>query len=465
MKNDIIKKYFGTKEFYKVVLLIAVPIMIQNGFTNLVNMVDNVMVGRVGTDEMNGVAIVNQLLVVYNLAVFGGLSGAGLFTSQYFGKGDIKGVKNVFRIKIFIAAAVALVGMSILYFFRQPLIMSYLHSGGVTGNIKDTYLFADSYIKIMLVGLIPFTVNQCYTSTMRETGETLAPMYAGILAVAVNLSLNGVLIYGLLGAPALGVRGAAIATVISRFSECLFTIVYVRIKREKNSFAINVFKDFHIPRELIKGVCVTMFPLMLNETLWSLGMAVMAQSYSMRGLATVGAVNITNTIVNLFNIVFISLGTSISIIVGQKLGAGKLKEAKETDTRLIVFSVICSLLTAVIMASVSFVFPEIYNTTDEVKLLARNFILIGALFMPFDAFMNASYFTLRSGGKTGITFIFDSGYVWAVAVPLSFCLSRFTSIGPTALYFFCQVQTVLKAVIGYFFVKSDMWIVNMVEDK
>lgn len=465
MKNDIIKKYFGTKEFYKVVLLIAVPIMIQNGFTNLVNMVDNVMVGRVGTDEMNGVAIVNQLLVVYNLAVFGGLSGAGLFTSQYFGKGDIKGVKNVFRIKIFIAAAVALVGMSILYFFRQPLIMSYLHSGGVTGNIKDTYLFADSYIKIMLVGLIPFTVNQCYTSTMRETGETLAPMYAGILAVAVNLSLNGVLIYGLLGAPALGVRGAAIATVISRFSECLFTIVYVRIKCEKNSFAINVFKDFHIPRELIKGVCVTMFPLMLNETLWSLGMAVMAQSYSMRGLATVGAVNITNTIVNLFNIVFISLGTSISIIVGQKLGAGKLKEAKETDTRLIVFSVICSLLTAVIMASVSFVFPEIYNTTDEVKLLARNFILIGALFMPFDAFMNASYFTLRSGGKTGITFIFDSGYVWAVAVPLSFCLSRFTSIGPTALYFFCQVQTVLKAVIGYFFVKSDMWIVNMVEDK
>lgn len=465
MKNDIIKKYFGTKEFYKVVLLIAVPIMIQNGFTNLVNMVDNVMVGRVGTDEMNGVAIVNQLLVVYNLAVFGGLSGAGLFTSQYFGKGDIKGVKNVFRIKIFIAAAVALLGMSILYFFRQPLIMSYLHSGGVTGNIKDTYLFADSYIKIMLVGLIPFTVNQCYTSTMRETGETLAPMYAGILAVAVNLSLNGVLIYGLLGAPALGVRGAAIATVISRFSECLFTIVYVRIKREKNSFAINVFKDFHIPRELIKGVCVTMFPLMLNETLWSLGMAVMAQSYSMRGLATVGAVNITNTIVNLFNIVFISLGTSISIIVGQKLGAGKLKEAKETDTRLIVFSVICSLLTAVIMASLSFVFPEIYNTTDEVKLLARNFILIGALFMPFDAFMNASYFTLRSGGKTGITFIFDSGYVWAVAVPLSFCLSRFTSIGPTALYFFCQVQTVLKAVIGYFFVKSDMWIVNMVEDK
>lgn len=464
MKSGI-KKYFGNREFYKIVFMIAVPIMIQNGFTNLVNMVDNVMVGRVGTDEMNGVAIVNQLLLVYNLAVFGGLSGAGLFTSQFFGKGDSKGVKNVFRVKIFIAAAIAVLGICILWFFKQPLIMSYLHSGGITGNMEATYSFAESYIKIMLIGLIPFTINQCYTSTMREIGETLAPMYAGILAVAVNLSLNSVLIYGLLGAPAMGVRGAAIATVISRIAECMFTIIYVNIKREKNSFATDVFKDFNIPRELVKGICVTMLPLMLNETLWSLGMAMMAQSYSMRGLATVGAVNITNTVINLFNIVFISLGTSISIIVGQKLGAGKLEEAKETDTKLIFFSVLCSLATAAVMACVAPFFPEIYNTTAEVKSLACRFILIGAAIMPFDAFMNAAYFTLRSGGKTGITFIFDSGYVWIVAVPLSYVLSRFTALEPVSLYFFCQAQTVLKAVIGYFFVKSDMWIVNMVEDK
>lgn len=461
----MLKKYIGTREFYKTVLLIAVPIMIQNGFTNLVNMVDNVMVGRVGTDEMNGVAIVNQLLLIYNLSVFGGLSGAGIFTSQFFGKNDSAGVKNVFRIKIFISAAIFLLGTAVIYFLREPLIMSFLHAGGVTGNIDKTFAFADSYVKIMLIGLLPFTVNQCYTSTMREISETLPPMYAGVWAVAVNLSLNAVLIYGLLGFPALGVRGAAIATVISRFSECVFTLVYVKVKKEKNAFAQGVFKSFRIPAKLLKDTLLTALPLMANEMLWSGGMTMLAQCYSQRGLATVGAVSITNTVVNLFNIVFISLGTSISIIVGQKLGAGKLSEAKDTDNKLIAFSVAASVAVALLMAASSPFFPMIYNTTAEVKNLAKDFILIGALLMPFDAFMNAAYFTLRSGGKTGITFIFDSGYVWAAAVPLAFILSRFTDLPPVKLYFFCQLQMAAKAVIGYFFVKSDMWMVNMVKDE
>lgn len=461
----MLKKYIGSKAFYRTVLLIAVPIMIQNGFTNLVNMVDNVMVGRVGTDEMNGVAIVNQLLLIYNLSVFGGLSGAGIFTSQFFGKNDYKGVKNVFRIKIFISAAIFLAGIAILYFFRRPLILSFLHSGGVTGDIGRTFSFADDYLMIMLIGLFPFTLNQCYTSTMREISETLPPMYAGILAVMVNLSLNAVLIYGLLGFPALGVRGAAIATVISRFSECIFTFIYVNVKKEKNAFAHGVFSNFHIPGKLIKDTFVTALPLMVNEMLWSGGMTMLAQCYSVRGLATVGAVSITNTVVNLFNIVFISLGTSISIIVGQKLGAGKLSEAKDTDNKLIAFSVFASVAVALVMAASSPFFPMIYNTTNEVKDLARSFILIGSVLMPFDAFMNAAYFTLRSGGKTGITFIFDSGYVWVVAVPLAFVLSRFTDLGPVKLYFFCQLQMAFKAVIGYFFVKSNMWMVNMVKDE
>lgn len=460
----MLKKYIGTKEFYKMVLLIAVPIMIQNGFTNLVNMVDNVMVGRVGTDEMNGVSIVNQLLMVYNLSIFGGLSGAGIYTSQYFGKRDSEGVKSIFRIKLLIALFIAVSGMAILYFLREPLIYNFLHDGSVTGNIDKTYAFAESYLKIMLVGLLPFSLSQCYTSTMRETGETMPPMYAGIMAVIINLSLNGILIYGLFGAPALGVKGAAIATVTSRFAECFFVLIYAKIKKEKNSFAQHVFNNFKIPAKLIKNTLITALPLFVNEFLWAAGMTFLAQSYSTRGLATVAAVSICNTVVNLFNIVFLSLGSSISIIIGQLLGAGRLSEAKETDTKLLVFSVACSTLTAAIMALAAQFFPMIYKTSEEVKILARDFIIISSILMPFDAFTNASYFTLRSGGKTGITFIFDGGYIWAVAVPLAYCLSHFTSLGPVGLFFFCQLQTVLKALIGFIFVKSDMWIVNMVKD-
>lgn len=458
------KKYIGTREFYKMVMLVALPIMIQNGFTNIVNMVDNVMVGRVGTDAMNGVSIVNQLLMVYNLSVFGALSGAGIFVSQFFGKGDKEGVKSVFRIKIVISVFLVLAGVLVLYFFREPLIMSFISDGSEIGDPVKTLAFADNYIKIMLIGLIPFTVNQCLISNMRETGETLIPMYAGIAAVIVNICFNYVLIFGKLGFPEMGVAGAATATVISRFAECL-TVLFIAIrKKDRFSYIDGVFRNFRVSASLTKNVLSKGIPLMLNEFLWSTGMTMLALAYSTRGLATVGAVNICNTVTNVFNIVFIALGSSVAIIVGQTLGAGKLEEARDTDNKLIAFSVVSCILVGIVMIMIAPFFPEIYNTEEEVKSLARDFIIIMALMMPFDAYSHAAYFTLRSGGKTGITFIFDSGYMWLISVPVALILAYFTEISAVMLFLCCQLAHMLKAFIGYFFVKSDIWIVNMVGD-
>lgn len=461
----MLKKYIGTKEFYKMVMLVALPIMIQNGFTNIVNMVDNVMVGRVGTDAMNGVSIVNQLLMVYNLSVFGALSGAGIFVSQFFGKGDKEGVKNVFRIKMVISVFLVLFGVSILYFGREGLIMSFINDGSEIGDPVKTLAFADSYIKIMLVGLIPFTVNQCLISNMRETGETLIPMYAGIAAVIVNICFNYVLIFGKLGFPEMGVAGAATATVISRFAECIIVLFIAIRKKERFSYVEGVFKNFRVPVSLTKNVLSKGIPLMINEFLWSSGMTMLALSYSTRGLATVGAVNICNTVTNVFNIVFIALGSSVAIIVGQTLGAGKLQEARDTDNKLIAFSVVSCIFVGIIMVIIAPFFPEIYNTEEEVKRLARDFIIIMAIMMPFDAYAHAAYFTLRSGGKTGITFIFDSGYMWLISVPLALVLAYFTEISAVMLFLCCQLAHMLKAFIGYFFVRSDIWIVNMVGEK
>ena len=462
----MLKKYIGTKEFYKMVMLVALPIMIQNGFTNIVNMVDNVMVGRVGTDAMNGVSIVNQLMLIYNLSVFGALSGAGIFVSQFFGKGDSEGVKNVFRIKIVISMFIIIIGSAILWIFREPLIMNFINEGGNVGDPAKTLGFADVYIKIMLIGLVPFTINQCMISNMRETGETLAPMYAGIAAVIVNVFFNYLLIFGKFGFPEMGVAGAASATVISRFVECIIVIAIVAVKKEKFGYMGSAFKNFKISFALAKSVMAKGIPLMLNEFLWSTGMTMLALSYSTRGLATVGAVNICNTVTNVFNIVFIALGSSVGIIVGQALGAGKLKEARDTDNKLIAFSVASCIIVGIIMVIIAPFFPEIYNTEEEVKTLASSFIIIMGILMPFDAYAHATYFTLRSGGKTLITFIFDSGYMWVVTVPVALCLAFFTDIPVVWLFLCCQIVNVAKAIMGYFFVKSDMWMVNIVgEDK
>ncbi len=187
------------------VLAVAVPIMIQNGITNFVNLLDNIMVGQIGTEQMSGVAIVNQLMFVFNICIFGGVSGAGIFTAQYHGCGDHKGVRDTFRIKLLICFAITAAGMIIFFFQGKQLISLYLHDAGETGSLEATLGYADKYLRVMMIELIPFAVIQAYSGTLRETGETMLPMKAGIAAVLVNLMLNYILIFGKFGAPALGV--------------------------------------------------------------------------------------------------------------------------------------------------------------------------------------------------------------------------------------------------------------------
>ena len=458
------KKLIGTKDFYKKVLFIAIPIMIQNGITNFVSMLDNIMVGQIGTDQMSGVAIVNQLMFVFNICIFGGISGAGIFTAQFYGKGDQEGIRNTFRFKVYACMFLTAFALLIFAFGGDFLIRLYLHEGSDVGNLTLTLGYGKEYLYIMMIGLIPFAISQIYASTLRECGETILPMIAGVAAVLVNLCFNYVLIFGNFGAPRLESNGAAVATVISRFIEMGIIVIWTHVKKEKNKFIVGVYKSFRIPGELVRTILAKGAPLMANEIFWAIGMAMIAQCYAYRGLAVVAAQNITSTIVNVFNIVYIALGSSVSIIIGQLLGAGRKEEAKEKDAQLIAFAVVSCALAAALMACVSDVFPSVYNTEPQVKKLATTLILVSTLAMPFQAFTHASYFTLRSGGKTWITFLFDSVFVWVIVVPFAFCLSRFTSLGIVMVYLLVQATEVIKCIIGFLMVKSGIWLQNMVEE-
>jgi len=461
---SIMKKLIGTKDFYKKVLFIAIPIMVQNGITNFVSMLDNIMVGQIGTDQMSGVAIVNQLMFVFNICIFGGISGAGIFTAQFYGKGDQEGIRNTFRFKVYTCGILTLLAMFIFIFGDNFLISLYLHEGSEVGNLALTLSCGKEYLAIMLMGLLPFAVSQIYASTLRECGETILPMVGGVAAVFVNLILNYILIFGHFGAPRLGANGAAIATVISRFFEMGIVVIWTHVKKKKYKFITGVYRTMRIPGQLVRVILAKGSPLMANEILWAVGMATIAQCYAYRGLAVVAAQNITSTIVNVFNIVYIALGSSVSIIVGQLLGAGRKEEAKEKDAQLIAFAVVSCLLVAVLMACFSKVFPAVYNTQQQVKDLATAFILVSTLVMPLQAFTHAAYFTLRSGGKTWITFLFDSVFVWIIVVPFAYCLSRFTTLGIIMVYLLVQATEIIKCLIGFFMVKSGMWTQNMVEE-
>lgn len=444
------------------VLSVAVPIMIQNGITNFVGLLDNIMVGRVGTEQMSGIAIVNQLLLVFNLAIFGAISGAGIFGAQFYGCKDHKGVQHTFRFKIYICAVILLVGILILSLSGENLILMYLHGEGNEQALEAALNYGKQYLWVMLFGLLPFGVEQIYTGTLRECGETMVPMKAGIIAVFVNLLFNYLLIFGKCGFPVLGVVGAAIATVLSRYVQAAIVVIWTHTHVQRMPFIVGAYRGMKIPAELAGRILIKGIPLMANEILWAAGMAALMQCYSIRGLNTVAALNISTTISNLFNVVFIALGSAISIIIGQLLGSGKMEEAKDTDTKLIAFSVLSCVVIGLVLILLAPLFPKMYNTSDQVKELATWFLRIAAGCMPIAAFMHATYFTLRSGGKTVITFLFDSVFLWCASIPLAYVLSRFTALPIVPLYLSCQLIDIIKCIIGFILVKKGVWIHNIV---
>ena len=450
-----LKGFIGDKPFYKRVLSISVPIMVQNGLTNLVNLLDNVMVGSLGTESMSGVSIVNQFVFIFNLLVFGAVSAGGIFTAQYHVLGDTVGIRNTFRFKFLTNLIISAVAIASFVCFDDELISTFLHSSGSSEELDLALTLSEGkkYLKIFLIGLVPYAITQVYASTLRETEETKLPMYASILALAANFLLNIVFIFAL----DMGVRGAAIATVISRFSELLFIALITHRKSDKYAFVIGAYRSFKMPRLLVRGILIRGLPLMANEFLWSLSMTLRNQAYSTRGLDAVAAVNISSVIINLINVVYMSLGASIAIIVGERLGSGNIDDAKSTANKMLAFSIFTAICSGVVMALVAPYFPKIYDTTSDARALAAYMTLVSAAIIPFVSFSYSAYFTIRTGGRVFLTFMLDSGIMWAVIVPLALTLSGFTDISIWWLYLICQGAEIIKLIPGIIILRSGKW--------
>lgn len=458
-----LRRFIGDRQFYKSVFAIALPIMIQNGISNFVNMLDNLMVGRIGTEQLSGVSIVNDLMFVYQLCLFGAISGAGIFTAQYFGQGNTHGVRETFRIKVMICGIIMLLGLGIFALKDRTIISYYLHEGSETGDLAATLEYGHTYMMLMLFGLLPQAAEFVYSSTLRETGETVVPMRASLAAVFINLILNYILIYGKFGFPVLGVAGAAIATAISRIVQALIVVAWTHRHKDLKPYIIGAYETFRVSGGLVRKVCVTGLPLVLNEFLWSFGIVLQKQSYSTRGLAVVAGLNINSTFFNVFAICFIAFGDAVAIMVGHLLGAGKMKEAKETGLKINAFVTFSCIVVGSILYMVAGLLPKLYNTTAEVKGLASDFLRITGLMMPLFGLCHSLYFTIRAGGKTFITFLFDSAFLMVIGVPLAYFLTRFTNMDIVSIYAICEGTALIKVFIGFAISASGVWMQNIVE--
>ena len=463
--HTIRRKFIGDKSFYKMLLVLVIPIVIQQGITNFVSLLDNLMVGRLGTIHMSAVSIANQLVFVFSLAIFGGLSGASIFGTQFFGSGDVRGMRDTFRFKMIFSLVASVTAILIFIFFGDNLIMLFLKSEVNTPEeIAETLSLARKYLDISLFGLIPFAVVQTYSGTLRETGETMSPMLAGVAAIVVNFIFNLLLIFGLLGFPKMGVAGAALATVISRFVEMIIVVVFTHIHGEKFKFIKGAYSSPAVPLNLVKKIAITGTPLLINEILWSMGTTFINQNYSVRGLVVVAATNITTTAWNLFCIIMFSMGTAVSILVGQKLGAGDEKGAIDTDNKLLFVTLSTHIIIALLIILSAPFIPLMYNVEPEVQSLATKCLMIAGASLPIHALIHSIYFTIRSGGKTIITFLFDSVYTWTIPAMISLALCRFTSLDIVTIYFIVQFSEIIKLIIAIPMLKSGFWAKSVIND-
>lgn len=453
-----------SKDFYRKAAKISLPILAQGTLTYLIGFLDNIMVGQVGTEAMSGVAIGNQLHFVYYNCLMGIVAGGSVFGSQFYGKKDMEGFRESFRFRFLASLILSAFAFLLLLLFGENFISLFLHTQDSTVSSDITLQYGKRYLTILLLGMAPFAVTQVYASAMKDMGKTLIPMAASVAAILANTFLNYLLIFGKMGAPKLGVQGAAIATVISRFIE--LTIILLALCIQKSTFRIlrNTFGKHPGSAALRKRILLKSLPLMINESFWSIGTSVMLQCYSFRGIHVVAGLNIATSIYNMFTVIYTSIGGTVAIMMGQLIGAGKMQEARASNKKLFWIAITASSMFSVMLFAAAPFIPQIYATTSAVQDLASQFMRILAVCLPISCFTHVAFFTIRAGGKALITFLYDSLNLWVINIPLAYCLTRYTSMPIVHIYFLCQTAEIVKLAAGYILVKKGVWLNNIVNE-
>lgn len=458
----MLKSFLGDRHFYSRVLRIAVPIFMQNIITNFVSLLDNLMVGQLGTLPMSGVAVVNQLLFVFNLVCFGCCTGTGIFTSQYYGRGDHEGIRYTLRFKLISSTLFCSLFIGIFLLWDDALIRLFLTGEGSAADAAAILEYGKEYLFLMLFGLLPFAISTAYATTLRECGETLVPMVSSFAAMFCNLILNYILIFGHFGAPTMGAAGAATATVISRYLELAIVAFWAHRHTQKFPFIPGLYRSLRIPGKLMKQMLVKVTPLILNEAFWSTAITFQNQCYSTCGLAVVSALNIVSTLNNMATVAASAIGNTVGILMGQMLGASRPEgEIRGESRKLLVFAFLIGSVFGLLMASASVFFPNLYNTSQAIRDLSAIMILLTALTKAFQSYHMSVFFTIRAGGLVSWTVLYDCGYLWLFVVPLTFVICHFTALPFPVIYGITLLPELLKCVFGSCLLKKAPWIRNL----
>lgn len=449
-----LKKLFGTKEFYMATIAIALPIMAQSFVTSFVNLIDNIMIGSVSATALTAVTVANKYYMVYNSALFGVTGGASIFISQFYGAKQENKCQKTFNILLSICIIIGLLFMGSVVFFPEKIISIFTN----TPEIMESSL---AYVKYIAYSYVPYAISMAIIAALRAVGINKIQLKIGIATVFTNTILNFILIYGHLGFPAMGVEGAAIATLIARLLEC--SIYITLIVKKGYMFHLDLKGLIFYDLTILRSIMTKTIPLTVNEILFGVGQATVFTAYMSVNEYLVAATSVVDTVVNIAFIIFAGLSSAIAILIGKTLGAGKIEEAKSNAVKLIVFGVLVGAAISGVLALLAVFVPNLYNFDQEINETIITLIRIKALYLPIYVVNVCCFFTLRAGGETLNTMIMDSGCLWGFTVSMALILSNFTSLPLVTVYFFVEGMECFRMFIALYFFKKGKWAKNLTE--
>ena len=444
---------FNDKRFFRLLFTLAVPIMLQYLINSLVNVLDTIMVGRLGTVAIAAVGLAVQIFFLYSVFIFGICSGATIFAAQFWGKRDISGIRKTLGFSIILSLFWAVIFTLAASIIPEKLIGFYSKDEAVveTGAI---------YLRILSISFIPFALTLAFTLSLRSIERVRLTFVSTAITLSVNVILTYIFIFGAGPIPAMGVRGAAWSTVISRLLE---TVIILTVSYAKKYALAGSIRDLlRFDRVFIRQFIRISLPVMINEIFWSTGITMQNAIFARTNTDAIAAFNITGTVSMLTWVLFIGLGNGAAVMIGKKIGEGDEKTAKEFASKIAVVAPLLAAGAVFILFPLSRLLPFVFNVSPETLKTASQMFIILCFVYPFRAFNMAMIIGVcRAGGDTVFCILYDVANMWLIILPLA-ALSAFVWQAPVWLIYLCVVSDdFLKMIFGIRRLKSGKWLNNV----
>ncbi|EJT6165107.1 MATE family efflux transporter [Clostridium perfringens] len=444
------------KRFYRLLFSIALPIAVQNLITFMVSMVDTLMVGALGEIQLSAVSIANNLFFVLTILMFGLAGGSNIMISQYWGKGNVKTIHKILAIMYRVCLLITGIFIFIALFLPKYFM-------GIFTTDKAVIDFGASYLRIVCIGYLFYSITNCTIMMLRSVKTVSISIIVYTASLVVNSILNWIFIFGNLGAPELGIRGAAIATVCARITEFSIVLVFMFIYERK--IGLKIEHLLKLDKEILKDYVGLCTPVLCNELLWAIGASMISVIVGRMGTEVVAA-NSINGVAHQFVTVFIfGMSNATAVIIGNTIGEGKKEKAKEYAYSIGIFSVVMGCISGLMILLIKPFVVNLYNVSYSTKLIAMEIMTVTSGIIVFQSLAsNFMMGVLRGGGDAKFVLINDLIFMWLVAIPGGFFVAFVLELPVALVFLVIKCDEILKSLTSVYRVISGKWVNDVTKD-